>query len=80
MQVDPGKLVHWSIWLLFGVSPWMMMPKLLAYTSLSDDQQGRNIIDILLYVEDVLLVKPQTDSPVEGGGAEESIDLLWLRV
>ena len=79
MQVDPGEL-HWSIWLRFGVSPWMMMPKLLAYTSLSDDQQGRNIIDILLYVEDVLLVKPQTDSPVEGGGAEESIDLLWLRV
>ena len=31
-------------------------------------------------MSNVLLVKPQTDSPVEGGGAEELIDLLWLRV
>jgi hypothetical protein len=51
----------------------MTLPDLLAITSLSDDQQGRNI-------DDSLAVKPQTDSPVEGGGAEELIDLLWLRV
>ena len=58
----------------------MTLPEILAITSLSDDQQGRNIIDILLHVDDVLVVKSQTDSPVEGGGAEELIDLLWLRV
>ena len=58
----------------------MTLPDLLAITSLSDDQQGRNIIDVLLHVDDALEVKPQTDSPVEGGGAEELIDLLWLRV
>jgi hypothetical protein len=58
----------------------MTLPDLLAITSLSDDQQGRNIIDVLLHVDDSLAVKPQTDSPVEGGGAEELIDLLWLRV
>ena len=58
----------------------MTLPDLLAITSLSDDQQGRNIIDVSLHVDDALVVKPQTDSPVEGGGAEESIDLLWLRV
>jgi hypothetical protein len=43
MQVDPGEL-HWSIWLRFGVSLWMMMSRLLAYTSLLDYKQGRNII------------------------------------
>ena len=43
MQADPGEL-HWSIWLRFGVSFWMMMPRLLAYTSLLDYKQGRNII------------------------------------
>ena len=65
LQVDLWEL-HWSILLRFGDYPF--------------DEQGRNIIDVLLHVDDSLAVKPQTDSPVEGGGAEELIDLLWLRV
>ena len=80
MQVDPGKLiVHWSIWLLFGVSPWMMMPKLLAYTSLLDHKQGKNII-MFSSMSDVLVVSPQADSPVEEGRVGKSIHLLWLQV
>ena len=55
------------------------MPKLLAYTSLLDHKQGKNII-MFSSMSDVLVVSPQADSPVEEGRVGKSIHLLWLQV
>ena len=53
--------------------------RLLAYTSLLDHKQGKNII-MFSSMSDVLVVSPQADSPVEEGRVGKSIHLLWLQV